>query len=109
MLRGDLLDEPGGEVCRGAAEEHPLGSTGEIEPLLGPGQGHIAQAALLFQLFLLPDGTVAGENPLLHANGKDDGKLQPLGRVHGHEGDAVVPVLHAVQVGVQGHLVQEAP
>ena len=107
QLLGDLLHKAGGAVVAGAAKQHPLLGAGEIELLFGPGHGHIAQAALLLHLVRLADGPDAGEDALLGPHQKDHGELQPLGRVHGHHHHAVLLVL-AVQIGVQGDLVQKS-
>ena len=108
QLVGDLFHKAGRQVGRGPAEEHSLGGAGEVEAFLRAGQSDVAQAALLLQLVLLPNGPVAGEDALFHAHGEHHGELQALGGVHGHEGHAVVVFLHAVQIGVEGHFVQEA-
>ena len=52
----------------GAAEEHPLPGTGQIQPLLGPGEGHIAQPSLLLHLLRVADGSHSREDSLLHAH-----------------------------------------
>ena len=108
VLLRDLFQEPGGPVGAGTAVQHPLPAVGEGQLLLGPGHGHVAEPPLLLQLLLVVLGGGAGEDPLLHPHHVHHRELQPLGGVNGHHGDAVVAGLHAVQICVQGNLVQEA-
>ena len=69
---------------------------------------HIAQAALLLHFGSVAHGAVSGEKPLLHAHHEHLREFQSLGGVHGHHGHAVVAVRAAVQIGVQGDLVQKS-
>ena len=108
MLRGNLVHKAAGTVGAGAAEQHALIGAGEVQLLLGTGHGHVAQAALLLHLLRLSDGPDTGEDALLGPHHKDHRELQPLGRVHGHHHHAVLIWVVAVQVGVQGDLIQEA-
>ena len=108
MLRRNLLHKPGGPVGAGAAEEHPLAGAGEDKLFLCSGHRHIAQPAFLLHLLRLADGPDAGEDPLLRPHHKDHRKLQPLGGVHRHHHHTVLVGVVAVDVGVQGDLVQKA-
>ena len=108
VLLRDLLQKPGGHAGSGAAEQHPLPGVGQGQLLLGPGHGHIAQPPLLLHFLRLSHGAIPREKPVLHAYHEHAGKLQSLGAVHSHQRHAVVPGLLAVQVRIQGHLVQEA-
>ena len=76
--------------------------------LPGAGHSHIAQAALLLHFGSVAHGAVSGEKPLLHAYHEHLREFQSLGGVHGHHGHAVVAVRAAVQIGVQGDLVQKS-
>ena len=108
MLRGDFLHKAGGPVGAGAAKEHPLPGTGEVELFLGPCHSHITQPALLLHLLRFADGPNPGENPFLCPYYEDNGELQPLGRVHGHHHHTVLVGVMAVYIGVQSNLVQKA-
>ena len=96
VLRRNLLQEAGGPVGAGAAKEHTLARTGEVQLLLCPGHGHVAQPPLLLHLVRLSDGPDAGENALLGSHHKDHRELQALGRVHGHHHHAVLVRVVAV-------------
>ena len=61
--------------------------------LFGAGDGHVEEAALLLQGAGRIHGACAGEEVLLHAHHEDVAKLQPLGRVNGHQGDALLTLL----------------
>ena len=102
----DLGDEAGDAVCGGAAEEHTLAGGGEIQLLLRPRDGHIAEPALLLHLLRLPDGAGAGENGLLHADDEHRRKLKALGAVDGHEHHGVGLAVVGIHVRIEGHVCQ---
>ena len=96
VLRGDLFHKAGGAVGAGPSKKHPLIGAGEVQLLLGPCHGHIAQPPLLLHLLRFPNGPDAGEDALLGPHHKDHRELQPLGRVHGHHHHAVLVRVVAV-------------
>ena len=81
---------------------------GDVELLLGPGDGHIGEAALLLQLRSVVKDARRREDAVLHPRQENDRELEPFGAVHGHQNDGVVGVVHAVKVGVEGDLLEEA-
>ena len=102
MFLRDFGHEAGNPVCRCAAEDHALVGGGEIQLLLGAGEGDVAESALLLHLVRLPDGADAREDRLLHANDEHRRKLQPLGAVHGHEHHGVRVRVVVVHVRIEG-------
>ena len=76
--------------------------------LLGPGNPHIGQPALLLHLCRVVDRLHSWEDALLHANEEDVAKLQALGRVHGHEHHTVLVGVKVVDIGIEGNLLQKA-
>ena len=72
------------------------------------GERDVAQAALLLHFIRLADAAQAGENALLAADDEHRRKLQALGRVHGHERDAVHGLVVVIEVGIERDLVEEA-
>ena len=100
ILLRDLLEKAGGHSGAGTAVQGALPGIGEGQLLLGTGHGHVAQSPLLLHLLLIPHGPVAGEQAVLHAHHEHAWKLQPLGAVHGHEGNAVVGVRLTVQIRI---------
>ena len=104
----DLLDKAGDTICRRAAEEHTLAGTRENEVLARAGERDVAEAALLLHLVRLADAAQAGENTLLAADDEHRRKLQALGRVHGHERDAVHGLVVVIEVGIERDLVEES-
>ena len=75
---------------------------GEEQPLLGTGDAHIAEAALLLHRGRILQGAVAGEQALLHAHQEHHGELQALAGVQGHQGDPVLFGVLAVGIAGQG-------
>ena len=107
QLRGDVGEEARGRV--GAAPSHgrpPVGPH-EVEALLGAGDAHVGEAALLLHLVGVVEGAVVGKDALLHPRDEDDGKFQPLGLVEGDEGDGVRFFAEIVGVGDEGDLLEE--
>ncbi len=80
---------------------------GEVELLLGAGDGHVAQAALFFQCRWLHEGTDAGENAFVHARQEYQRKFQALSAVDGHQGDPVLFAFVVVYVVHESHFFQE--
>ena len=81
------------------------GGLGEGQGLFRPGQGHVAEAALLLHA-LGGVGLAAGEDALVEAGYDHVGELQALGVVDGHELHGVLAVL-PIPVRKEGHLGQE--
>ena len=102
MLRSCVEQEPGGTAADAVIAL--AGAVRQIQPVLGPGKSHIAQPALLLQLF--PGvGPLGGKNPLGKAAEEYCRELQTLGRVHGHEFHSG-GLLHGVHIGKQGRMGQ---
>jgi hypothetical protein len=106
-VTGDLVEEPAGRVVLAGAEQHPTPGVGEVEPLLGPGDADIGEAALLFHLVGLAEGPDVREDPVLQADAEHDRELESLGRVEGHEHDRRVVLGELVGVGHQADLFEE--
>ena len=87
MLRRHLEQE-----ARGLAEAvavHPaMEGVGDPEPRLRARDPDVAEPPLFLELVHRVHRADVREDPLLHAREKDDGELEPLRRVEGHEGDA---------------------
>ena len=84
---GDLLQEPARRVVLGLAPQAAAPGVGQVQPLLGPGDADIGQAALLLELVGVAERAQMGEDAVLHAEQEDDRVLEALGRVQGHEHD----------------------
>ena len=69
-------------LCR--TVEQALVRVGDEEPLLCARDGDVGEAALLRELLGVGAHRVAGEDALLRACEKDDGKFKTLCRVNGH-------------------------
>ena len=50
QLGRDLVEEPARDVGAGVAPQHPAPGVGHVEVALGPGDAHVAEAALLLEL-----------------------------------------------------------
>ena len=57
--------------------------------LTGPRDPHEYQPPLLLELIRPVDAPFVRQDAILHGDEVDNGKLEPLGRVEGHEGDAI--------------------
>ena len=86
-LGGDLVEEPRRRVVLRCAPSGPDRRAGQVEPLAGPGDADVGEAALLLELLGVAEAAQVREGAVLHAGEEDDGELQPLGRVERHEGD----------------------
>ncbi|MNX81717.1 hypothetical protein D3C86_1134120 [compost metagenome] len=78
------------------------------QALLGAGDAHVAQPALLLDLVGVIEGALVREEPLLHPDQEDHRELQALGRVQGHEGDGLA-LGGLIRVRDQGRGQQEGP
>jgi len=103
-----LVNEAGGEIVGGLAVKHALLGAGHHQLLLGAGNRHVAQTALLLHFVSLADAAHTGENAVLHAHKEHGGELEPLGAVDGHHGHGGLGLVHLVKLGVKGGLLQKA-
>ena len=104
----DVVDETAGRIELHLPVTIAVAGAGEDAMPLSARDGHIEQAALLFQFPFRAGGQGAWENVLLQADDKHRGELQSLGTVHGHERHAMrIVALLAVEVGQQRHFLQE--
>ena len=108
VLIRDLLDKAGDAVGRRAAEEHTLTGAREDEVLTRAGERDVAQAALLLHLVRLADAAQPREDTLLAADDEHRRELQTLGRVHGHERDAVGRLVIVIEIRIERDLIEEA-
>ena len=83
-LRRQYPQEPAGHPQHLLAHHPPAPGGGEVELVLGPGDGHVEQPALLLEVAAL-DGAVAGELPVGGTDEKNDVVFKPLRLVDGGE------------------------
>ena len=107
FFRRDLVDKPGETVAVGGTKNHSLGSMGEVQPPLGPGNTHIAETALFLQLHRIINAAHRGEDAVFQTGQENHREFQSLGGVHRHHQDAVLFLIHVVQIGIQGNFLQE--
>ena len=105
--RIDFAEEAGRWITAGLTENQPAAGGGKIQFFLGARDGHIAQTALFLHILLVVAGHVSGEDSVLHAHHKHIGKFQTFGGMDGHHRHAVGILVVAVQIGDQGHFLQE--
>ena len=90
------------EEARRLAHPIPLDAAvqgiGEEESLLGAGDAHVAEAPLLFELVRVVHRARVREHALLQPREEYHGKLESLGGVERHQGDAARLVIHLVDV-----------
>src|SRR6266851_4210885 len=86
-VSGDLGEKARRRVVAETPGEVALAGRQEVEALLGPGDAHVGEAALLLELVRIRQGADVREHAVLHPEEEDDGKLKPLGVVQGHERD----------------------
>ena len=93
------------------AVHHPDSRGGQDQFFLRPRKAHVAQAPFLFKVLIVAgiQRSCTREEVLFHAGEIDLGKFQAFRTVHGHEGDAVGPSLHFINVCHQGDLFQKTP
>ena len=108
-LGRDLLEEPRRRVVLRRAEQAAAPGVGHEQPLAGPGDADVGQAALLLQLVGLGQRPAVREHALLDADQEHDRELQPLGRVQRHQHDLVLDLAvgEVVGVGDQRDLLEE--
>src|SRR5579875_1455761 len=115
-LVGDLGQEAAGRVVLRLAPEVAAPGVRQVQPVARPGDAHVGEPTLLFELVGLAEGAEVGKDPVLHADDEDGGELEPLGRVQGHEEDLRVigpaarcgVLVDLVGVGHEADLLQEA-
>ena len=105
VVHAGVEEEAAGEP-QAARTRRALG-IGEEQPVLRPGEGHVAEPPLLLQP-LRGQHPPGGEAPLAEARQEHGGEFQPLGGVNGHEAHAP-HLLLPVQVREQGGQVQVFP
>src|SRR5690606_20299976 len=81
---GKFIKEAAGLQPQPAAPLLRLARIRQPQPLLGPGNAHVEQAALLVQAALVNAGLVR-QRALGHADHEHAAELQALGRVHAHQ------------------------
>ena len=108
QIRVDFAQEGGRRIAARLAEDHPRAGGRKIQFLFGAGDGYIAKAALLLHILLVVFGHITGEDAVLHADDKNIGEFQTLGRVDRHHRHTVGIVVIAVKVRDQRDLLQEA-
>ena len=79
----------------------------EVELLHGPGDADVGEAALLLELVGLGERAQVGEDAVLQADEEDDGVLEPLGRVQGHQRDLGLVGVEVVGVGHEADRLEE--
>ena len=80
---------------------------GEIQPLSGPGNGHIAKPPFLLHLIRIRKHPHPRKQPILHAHQEHIGKFQSLGAVHGHHHRCVRLFIIPFNVRIEAHLFQK--
>ena len=100
QLARHLADKAAARVGLRLAEEAAGLGVREEELLAGARDGHVGQAALLFNT-ALEHGVAVREDGLLHAGHEDDVELEALGGVDGHERDLFLGVVDRVEVRAQ--------
>jgi hypothetical protein len=80
---------------------------GEEESLLGARDADVAEAPLLLELVRVVHRARVREDALLHPREEDHGKLEALGGVKRHQGDAARLVIHLVDVRHERDRIEE--
>ena len=71
---------------------------GDEQPLLGPGDAHVAETSLLLKRSGVIQRSVAGEKPLFQPHQKDHRKFQTFAAVEGHQRDPIRGGVLAVRI-----------
>ena len=106
-LGREIAQEAAGHAAQLLARQPPPAHATQVETLHRARERHIAQAAFFLDGGVVVDAALVGEHPLLQADHQHLGKLQALGRVHGHESDRALLGIIAVHIGSQGDAFQE--
>ena len=72
-----------------------------MKTLHGAGERDVAEAALFLGGRIVVDAALVGKDAFLQADHQHLGKLQALGRMHGHQRDRALLGIVAVHVGRQ--------
>lgn len=88
-LVGQIAQEAAGKLVAGAPEQRARLGVGDEQPLAGPGDGHIGQAALFFEIVDAVGIHAPVRKGLFLQTGQNHrGELEPLGGVDRHQRDA---------------------
>ena len=111
ILRRNFPEEAAGGVALMLSVAHAGGGEGQGDRLLRPGQGHVKEPALFFQIILRQEVPAGGKQVLLHAGHIDIREFQALGGMGGHQGDPVAPpfLLGHIDGAQQRDVLQEIP
>ena len=103
----DFRQEAGLQVFLRIPVEGARSGAAQEQILLRPRDAYVAQAPLLFQFVVVRQAAGMREQTLFHAHEEHNGKLEALGRMERHEGDAVLVEVRVVDVRHQGDVFQE--
>ena len=83
---------------------------GQQQPLAGAGHPDEHQPAFLLDFVgrLAAQTAVVGEQSLLHCRDEDHGKLQPLGRMQGHQRHFARRLIHTVEISYEAAVLEES-
>ena len=90
------------------AEQHARVRTGKIKLFFRTGNTHIAKPALFLQIFIGIPAHLAGEYSFFQTDDEHIIKLQPLGRMHGHQNDNICAFIITVDITDERHFLQKA-
>ena len=107
LLLGDFQEKARG-LSHPVALDAPVQRVGEPQPLFRPRDADIEEPSLLLELLWVVHGPRVREDAFLHSGEKDRGELESLGRVEGHEGDALRVVVEGVHVRHEGDRIEES-
>ena len=79
----------------------------QVKLLHGAGHADITEPAFFLEPLRVLCRHAVREQSLLHAADEHQRKLQPLGGMHGHQLDTVVPALALGLPGLEGGMAQE--
>src|SRR3989454_2358032 len=109
-LARKLHEKPRRRIHVRAAEERSAASVREVRAIFGPGDAHVAEATLLFELGLAAalDRARVGKDTFLHTGHENDRELQTLYRMHRDERRRRLRVLVFVDVRHERDLLEKA-
>ena len=87
QVAGDLVEEARRRVVLRCTPRGADGRAREVEPLAGPGDADVGEAALLLELLGVAERAHVREDAVLEAGEEDDRELEALGRVQRHQRD----------------------
>ena len=106
-MLGDLVEEAAGQVVLAAPPQAARAGVQQIQAVHRPGHPDVRESALLLDV-LLVERALVREDALFHAGDEDDGELEALGVVEGHQREELARVGIGVGVGVEGDLLEKA-